>query len=255
MNTNENGVSIFNHELFGDTRFVTEGDSFVVVAKDVVEKVGNVWKGDAGSLAHIPEQWKVVRSVQTSFGTKDTICLSEQGLYFYLGRCDKPAALQYQMWIAGEVVPSIRKRGGYLVSKPDDTPEILISRALLMAKDKIDVLEGKLADAEPKVILADSFLTEGAEISMGDLAKKLNREGVDIGQNRLFAFLRGKGVLISRPGINFNMPTQKYAERGWFKIIQPPVPQMGKWKKQIRVTPKGVLEISNRMHELFGSDL
>lgn len=71
------------------------------VAKDVVEKVGNVWKG-AQALCHIPEVWKGVTSVVTPGGTQEMAVLSDQGLYFYLGRCDKPAALQYQMWIAGE---------------------------------------------------------------------------------------------------------------------------------------------------------
>ena len=252
--TGGNEISVFKNELFGDTRFIMEGKTFRVVAKDVVEKVGNKWNG-LRSIQHVPEVWRGVESVSTPSGTQTVQTLSEQGLYFYLGRCDKPAALQYQMWIAGEVVPAIRQDGGYLhVTKQDDDLTIMIKAfdILNTAKEK---LEKVLAEVTPKAELADGYLSEGDEISMGDLAKKLNHEGIDIGQNRLFELLRHKGVLISRPGITFNTPTQQYSSRGWFKLIQPPASQLGKWKKQVRVTPKGVFEISKRMHELFGSDL
>lgn len=256
MNTNiekTNPVSIFKHEMFGDTRIIQEGDQLFFVAKDVVEKVGNVWKG-AQTLEHIPEQWKKVTSVVTSFGTKEMTCLSEQGLYFYLGRCDKPAALQYQMWIAGEVVPSIRKTGGYIPVKPGESDLEIMCRAFQILQAMVENQKAQIAQDAPKVELADSYLTEGDPISMGDLAKKLHYDGIDIGQNRLFQLLRDKGVLIRRPGVTFNTPTQAYAARGWFKVIQPPPSQLAKWKKQIRITPKGVMEISKRMHELFGAD-
>ena len=262
----QNNISIFKHENFGDTRFVTEGDSFVVVAKDVVEKVGNTWAGIA-SVRHVPEQWRGVNSVLTPSGTQDMLCLSEQGLYFYLGRCDKPVALQYQMWIAGEVVPSIRKHGGYLVSKPDDTPDTVIARALLLAGDKIRGLEDKIAQDAPKVRLADDFLTiyseiESAEsfdkcVTVGVLAKKLKQEGLPFGQNRLFKYLREQGVLYSREGENFNTPTQQYMERGWFKVkaTRMILADGVKWEKTTMVTPKGVKEISARIHELFNQEV
>lgn len=91
-----NEVSAFKHEMFGDTRIINEGGELFFVAKDVVEKVGNVWNGTA-NIKHVPERWRGVISVMTPRRTQDTLCLSEQGLYFYLGRCDKPAALQFQM--------------------------------------------------------------------------------------------------------------------------------------------------------------
>lgn len=249
-----NPVSIFKNEQFGSPRIVSTSAGFSIVAKDVVEGVGNVWEGGK-SIRHVPEQWKGVYSVSTPRGTQEMLTLTEQGLYFYLGRCDKPAALNYQMWLADEVLPAIRRDGAYVHAQDTDSEIEILARGMLAANSAIERLEKKLTEAAPKVALTDAYLTEGEEISMGDLAKKLNHEGVEIGQNRLFKFLRDKGVLISRPGVTFNTPTQKYADRGWFKIIQPPESQIGKWKKGIRVTPKGVLEISGRMHELFGSDM
>lgn len=115
----EKQIEVFEHKLFGNSRFIPEGDSFVVVAKDVVESVGNVWNR-APAIAHVPEQWRGSRSVSTPSGTQTMLVLTEQGLYFYLGRCDKPAALQYQMWIAGEVVPNIRKYGAHMTAPAID---------------------------------------------------------------------------------------------------------------------------------------
>lgn len=94
----------------------------VIVAKDVAEALGYEWNG-AARVAHVPEEWKVVTSVVTTFGTKDTICLTEQGLYFFLGRSDKPAALPFQKWLAGDVLPSIRKTGGYQAKTAQGFPD------------------------------------------------------------------------------------------------------------------------------------
>lgn len=94
----------------------------VIVAKDVAEALGYEWNG-AACVVHVPEEWKMVRSVLTTFGTKDTICLTEQGLYFFLGRSDKSAALPFQKWLAGEVLPSIRKTGGYQAKTAQGFPD------------------------------------------------------------------------------------------------------------------------------------
>jgi prophage antirepressor-like protein len=83
------------------------------VAKDVATALGYAWKGATGTMPHVPEEWKMVTSVQTTFGEKETTIISEQGLYFFLARSDKPLAIPFQKWIAGEVLPTIRKTGKY----------------------------------------------------------------------------------------------------------------------------------------------
>jgi BRO family, N-terminal domain len=94
-------------------RVITNNDgSWCVVAKDVVEALDSKWDGRK-CVAHVPEQWRMVGLVPTIQGKKQTQLLLEQGLYFYLGRSDKPKALPYQIWIAGEVVPTIRRTGEY----------------------------------------------------------------------------------------------------------------------------------------------
>lgn len=81
-------------------------------AKDVALALGYQWNG-ISRIAHVPDEWKMVTSVVTTFGAKETWFLSEQGLYFFLGRSDKPRALPFQKWLAGEVLPTLRKTGSY----------------------------------------------------------------------------------------------------------------------------------------------
>jgi len=90
------------------------------VAKDVAEALGYVWNGSA-RIEHVSEKWRGVTSAVTPFGTQEMAVLSEQGLYWFLARSDKPAALPFQEWIAGEVVPSIRRTGQYSVVPADPT--------------------------------------------------------------------------------------------------------------------------------------
>lgn len=108
----ENGIQVFSAETFGSVRVVENGRELFFVAKDVAEALEYTWKGIA-TINHIPEDWRGVYSVQTPSGEQEMLTLSEQGLYFFLARSDKPKALPYQKWIAGEVMPSIRKTGSY----------------------------------------------------------------------------------------------------------------------------------------------
>ena len=99
------------------------------VAKDVAEQLGYVWNGTS-RIEHVPEQWRGVTSVVTPSGSQQMAVLSEQGLYFFLGRSDKPGALPLQMWVAGEVIPSIRKTGSY--QRPMTPAEQLLAQAQAM---------------------------------------------------------------------------------------------------------------------------
>jgi prophage antirepressor-like protein len=125
---NKEEVCQVNNDLqvfeFGDREirvaYVNGEPAFV--AKDVVEGVGNIWSG-VTRIEHIPEEWRGVTSVVTPSGIQKMQVLFEQGVYFYLARCDKPAALPFQKYIAGEVLPSIRKHGAYMT--PQKIEEVL----------------------------------------------------------------------------------------------------------------------------------
>lgn len=120
--------------------FEDSAGSFEVVAKDVVEGIGATWNGNA-AVAHIPAEWKGVRSVLTPGGTQEMVTLLEAGVYFYLNRSDKPDALPMQKWVSGEVLPSIRKNGSYSMAphipekeaSQSGLPEFRRARALDLA--------------------------------------------------------------------------------------------------------------------------
>lgn len=111
-----NEMKIFENEQFGQVRVMMQNGEPWFVAKDVLTTLGYSAahiSNLAKACEHIPEQWKGRYPVPTPGGTQNTLCLSEQGLYFFLGRSDKKSALPYQMWLAGEVVLYIRKHGAY----------------------------------------------------------------------------------------------------------------------------------------------
>ena len=112
MTSVETGLKIFEKPEFGSVRVVEKDGDPWFVAKDVAEALGYQWNG-APRIAHVPDEWRGATSVVTPSGEHEMLTLSEQGLYFFLGRSDKPAALPFQKWLAGDVLPSIRKTGSY----------------------------------------------------------------------------------------------------------------------------------------------
>lgn len=127
-------------QIFNSLPFSFEGRSLRVlrdeageplfVAKDVILALGASWSGIA-NIKHVPEEWRGVESVSTPSGTQDMLCLTEQGLYFFLGRSDKPKALPFQKWLAGEVLPAIRRTGRYVA--PSAQAEVLPPSGILFS--------------------------------------------------------------------------------------------------------------------------
>jgi prophage antirepressor-like protein len=111
--------TIFNFSPSFSVRIVTRDGEPWFVAKDIAEALDYVW-GANKTIGHVPEEWKGVESVPTPSGEQDMLILAEQGVYFFLGRSDKPKALPFQKWLAGEVLPEIRKTGRYVA--PDALP-------------------------------------------------------------------------------------------------------------------------------------
>lgn len=152
------------------------GPTFEVAAKDVVEHVGGGWYGSK-TISHVPDEWKGVGSDPTPSGVQEIITLSEEGLFFYLSRSDKPAALPFQKKVAGEILPSIRRTGSYSVKqmKPAGKDRKLAlseaREARLNRKLKIDTLEKTLKRLHGKV--SEEALTS-LEVSVAEIA--LERE-------------------------------------------------------------------------------
>ena len=115
----ENNLQVFNNGVF-NVRTISDKGTIFFVAKDVAEALDYSESGISNMgtiIAHVPEIWKGRKRITTPDGEQEMLCLTEQGLYFFLGRSDKSKALPYQMWIASDVVPSIRQTGNYSLKK------------------------------------------------------------------------------------------------------------------------------------------
>ncbi|MGJ0736224.1 phage antirepressor KilAC domain-containing protein [Lacticaseibacillus rhamnosus] len=153
----------------------------------------------------------------------ETNFISEPGLYKLIGASRKPAAKRFNRWVTHEVLPSIRKHGAYMtpetIEKAIYNPDFIINLATQL-KDEQAKTAALTADNEtmkPKALFADAVATSGTSILIGDLAKLIRQNGVDIGQNRLFGWLRDHGYLISK-GDRRNMPTQRAMDLELFDI-------------------------------------
>ena len=136
----------------------------------------------------------------------------------------KPEAKKFRKWVTSEVLPCIRKTGGYIATKMDDTPEEIMARALIVAQETLKRKEQRLIEAEqkiqkdaPKVLFADAVSTSHRSCLIAELAKILQQNGVNIGQNRLFSWMRENGYLCQK-GDYYNQPTQKSMKLGLFEL-------------------------------------
>ena len=218
----ESAIQVFSNEEFR-VRTIEDNGEIWFVAKDVAEAL-EYERFDSNLIKHVPEIWKGTKRIRTPGGYQEMLCLTENGVYFFLGRSDKKKALPYQIWIAGDVVPSIRKHGMYatpakvedILSNPDAFIQVL--QAYKAEREKRESLEAKIEEDKPKLIFAEAVNTSKESILIGNLAKVLRQNGVEIGQNRLFEWLRENGFLIKCKGERWNMPTQDSIERGLFEV-------------------------------------
>lgn len=220
-----NGMKIFENSEFGAVRVVDVNGEPWFVAKDVLRALDYADDyNPSRAMQAIPGEWKGVHRMHTPGGEQEMLIISEQGLYFFLGRSDKPKALPYQMWVAGDVVPTIRKHGGYLTpAKLEEAltdPDTIIRLAtnLKAEREKRQALEAQAAADRPKVVFAESIEVAKTSILVGEMAKLIKQAtGCDMGQNRFFEWLRANGYL-HKGGSARNMPTQRCIDAGWMEI-------------------------------------
>lgn len=214
-----NELQIFNSEEFGEIRTVTVNDEVWFVAKDVCEALKHTNTTVAMQMLEEDERTKL------SLGRAgETNCINESGLYTLIIKSNLPKAKKFRKWVTSEVLPSIRKNGGYIAGQETLSDEELMAKALLVANNKIaerdKIIEQKQAKIEqmkPKEIFADAVAASHTSILVGDLAKLICQNGYQIGQKRLFDWLRVNGYLIKSGG-SYNMPMQRYVEQGLFEI-------------------------------------
>lgn len=148
----------------------------------------------------------------------ETNIVNEAGLYVLVLGSRKPEAHEFKRWVTHEVLPSIRRHGGYMAGQERMTPEQMALASLKWLQSKVDEQARQLKAQEGKVLFANAVESAKTSILVGDLAKILKGNGIDIGQKRLFAWLREHGWLIKAKGSSWNMPTQKSMDLGLFEI-------------------------------------
>lgn len=215
-------IQVFESAEFGTVRVSTRDGEPWFVAKDVCDALGIAKYRDAVSRLDPDERGSVL--VDTLGGAQEASAVSEPGFYKLVMRSRKPEAKAFQRWVTHEVLPAIRRDGGYMASKPDETPEEIMARALRIAdetmrrqKERIESLSSANAEMRPKALFADAVAASESTCLVGELAKMLRQNGVEIGQNRLFDWLRERGYL-GKGGSNRNVPTQASMDMGLFRI-------------------------------------
>lgn len=208
-------VQVFKNDQFGTVRAMRGEDGEpIFIAGDVAKILGY---GDATHMTRrLEDDEKGLRSVETPGGTQMANVITEPGLYSAILGSRVPEAKAFKRWVTHEVLPALRRDGGYMVAR-DETPEQTMARAVLLAQQTIDRQKSRIAELEPKALFADAVAASDGTCLVGELAKMLRQNGVEVGQNRLFAMLREDGYL-GNVGQNRNVPTQRAMDLGLFRI-------------------------------------
>lgn len=194
-------------------------------------------------------------TIRTPSGDQEMTTVTEAGLYACILRSRKPEAKEFRRWITHEVLPAIRRHGGYLTPEKTEEfltdPDTIIQLATNLKEERARrvELEAKAEEDKPKVLFADAVSTARTDILVGDLAKILRGNGVDIGATRLFTVLRESGYLSRKKGMSWNMPTQKSMDLELFRVKETTVVHSDghtSISKTPKVTGKGQLYFVER---------
>lgn len=202
----------FDNEQFGSIRALSMGGEPWFVAKDICKALDVSNPSVAVGALDDDERAKFNLGRQG-----ETNIVSEPGFYKLVMRSRKPEAKAFQRWVTHEVLPSIRRDGAYVASDGTEDDATLMARALIAAQRTIERNKRELDEMRPKALFADAVSASHTAILVGDLAKLLKQNGVEMGQNRLFQWLRERGYLM-KSGASRNMPTQRSMELGLFEV-------------------------------------
>lgn len=209
-------IQVFNNEQFGALRTYEEDGQVLFCGKDVAASLG--YKDTTNAMKRHCRGVAKRHPIQDSLGrTQEAVFITEPDLYRLITHSKLPTAEKFERWVFEEVLPAIRRTGGYMVAKQDETPEQIMARAVLVAQDTIERQKKQIEELKPKALFADAVAASDGTCLVGELAKMLKQNGVNIGQNRLFSWLRENGYL-GKTGSNRNVPTQRSMEQGLFRI-------------------------------------
>lgn len=212
-------LQLFNFEG-NNVRTLTVDDEPRFVAKDVAKILGYSRTADA-VRTHVDPEDKGVGEIQTPGGKQKLQIINESGLYSLILSSKMPNAKRFKHWVTSEVLPTIRKHGAYMTD--EKAFDVIhnkngLADLLQQAADQLKAKDIQIKEMKPKALFADSVAASETTVLVGELAKILRGNGIDIGATRLFRWMREHGYLINRKGSDWNMPTQKAMNLGLFKI-------------------------------------
>lgn len=209
-----NEVQLFNFENHEVRSLLINSEPWFV-GKDVADVLGYADTNQA-IRKHVDNEDRLTRRFDGTGQSRDMTIINESGLYSLVLSSKLPSAKKFKRWVTSEVLPALRKTGQYQVKELSGSE--LMAKALIEAQSVLAAKDKQIQEMKPKVVFADAVATSHTSILVGELAKILKQNGIDMGQKRLFAWLREKGYLIKRQGTDYNMPTQKAMDLGLFEI-------------------------------------
>lgn len=208
-------LQIFSNSEFGEIRTITKDNEPMFCLADVckaleISNVGNVKQ-------RLSEKGIHTADTPTKGGMQKMTFISEANLYKTIFQSRKESAERFTEWVTSEVLPSIRKNGGYIAGQETMSDDELMAKALMVAQNKIAERDKQIERMKPKEIFADAVSASETSILVGDLAKLISQNGYKIGQKRLFEWLRTNNFLV-KCGSSRNMPQQRFVEQGLFEV-------------------------------------
>lgn len=224
-------LQLFNFEG-NRVRTLKINDEPYFVGKDVASILGYSNTRDALNK-HVDSEDKNTVAIHDGItrGNPNQVVINESGLYSLILSSKMPNAKRFKRWVTSEVLPAIRKHGAYMTDEKIEEvltdPDTIIKLATQLKDERQQRLieqqlrrdaESQVREMKPKALFADSVATSESTVLVGELAKIIRGNGVDIGATRLFRWMREHGYLINRKGSDWNMPTQRAMDLGLFKI-------------------------------------
>jgi len=219
-----NDIQVFNNSEFGKIRAMRGEDGEPMLSASDVASILS-YRMASDMTRTLDEDEKGTQIVRTPGGEQTVSVITEAGFYRAVmarrSKCVKGGEAReriaaFQRWVTHEVLPAIRRDGGYMVAR-DETPEETMARAFVIAQATIDRQKSRIAELEPKALFADAVAASDGTCLVGELAKMMRQNGLTVGQNRLFSMLREDGYL-GNVGNNRNVPTQRAMDLGLFRI-------------------------------------
>lgn len=243
-------IKIFNNAEFGEVRIFDKNGEPWFVGRDVCNILGYANSSDA-LAKRVDTEDKGVANCDTLGGNQNLTIINESGLYSLILSSKLPNAKRFKHWVTSEILPSIRKHGMYATDELINNPDVFIQvlQELKAERERKAALEAQAEVNRPKIIFADAVAASHNSILIGDLAKLIKQNGVDIGQKRLFEWLRNNGYLM-KSGASYNLPTQKSMELKLFEIKERTINNPDgsiRTTKTTKVTGKGQQYFINKL--------